>query len=408
MKMLKFISAGGLDSGTYREKAQSAYKLLQNGTGKGSDFTGWFSPGSKQNEIESGLLDTAAELRENSDVTVVIGIGGSYLGAKAVIEMLAPGSEEVVFAGNNLSGSALERLLDKTLHGVDFSVIVISKSGTTTEPALAFRLLERELRYRYGTEAPKRIVAVTNPNGGAMRKIAESGGYRIFTIPDNIGGRYSVLTSAGLLPIAVAGIDAAALHNAAAEFAVSDKISLSLEYAAVRQALYASGKKLEALSLFEPNFQYLGEWFKQLFGESEGKDGKGIFPVSLNLTADLHSMGQYMQDGERSMFETFLWADSGSWYRIPESADNFDGFNNLAGKRFDDINRIALDATKQAHTEGGVPANEINIGELNVVSVGELLQFFMLSCGVSGYISGVNPFDQPGVEAYKRNMKNLM
>jgi glucose-6-phosphate isomerase len=406
--MLKFIKPAIANYDKYRESAEAAYKLLQGGTGKGSEFTGWFNPGAEQNRIEDGLIETAAEFRANSDITVVIGIGGSYLGAKAVIELLAPDSPRVVFAGTSLSGSGLERLL-KRLDGRDFSLVVVSKSGTTTEPALAFRVLERELARRYGDKAiSQRVAVVTNPEGGAMRKIADAGAYRIFTIPDNIGGRYSVLSSAGLLPIAIAGIDVNALHEAAAVFARSGGVSLALDYAATRQALYAAGKKFEVLSLFEPNFQYFGEWFKQLFGESEGKDGKGILPVSLNLTADLHSMGQYMQDGERTMFETFLWADSDAAITVPESEHNFDGFNHLAGRRFSEVNRIALDATKAAHSEGGVPTLEIATEILTPASTGELLQFYMLTCGVSGYISGVNPFDQPGVEAYKRNMKKLM
>ncbi|MDR0936376.1 MAG: glucose-6-phosphate isomerase [Oscillospiraceae bacterium] len=406
--MLKFSKPEIANYDEYREKAEAAYRLLRSGTGKGSEFLGWLDPDAEQNRIEDGLIETAAEFSANSDITVVIGIGGSYLGAKAVIELLVPDCTRVVFAGTSLSGSALERLI-KRLDGKEFSLVVVSKSGTTTEPALAFRVLERELIRRYGEKAAAgRVAVVTNPEGGAMRQIAEAGSYRIFTIPDNIGGRYSVLSSAGLLPVAIAGIDVLALRGGSSGFAGSDNISQALDYAAARQALYAAGKKFEALSLFEPNFQYFGEWFKQLFGESEGKDGKGILPVSLNLTADLHSMGQYMQDGERTMFETFLWADSGAALTVPESAHNFDGFNHLAGRRFDGINRIALDATKAAHTEGGVPALEINAGIPDAAGVGELLQFFMLTCGVSGYISGVNPFDQPGVEAYKRNMKKLM
>jgi len=322
--------------------------------------------------------------------------------------LLNPQGHKLIFVGNTLSGAYYDRV-KKTLENHEFSIIVISKSGTTTEPAVAFRIFENLLIERYGAEEAKnRVVAVTNPGGGALRKICESKGYPMLTIPDSVGGRYSILTPAGLLPLAASGVDVASLMRGAA-VSERDNAGIAVQYAAARQALYSiKNKKIEVLSAWEPNFRWLGEWYKQLFGESEGKDGIGIFPVSLELTADLHSMGQYMQSGELIMFETFLWSEPDSLITIPFTSDNYDGFNNLAGRRLDEVNRVALDATKAAHIEGGVPAIEINIGRLNAESVGEALYFFMLSCGISGYISGVNPFDQPGVEAYKKKMKELL
>ncbi|MDR0819404.1 MAG: glucose-6-phosphate isomerase [Oscillospiraceae bacterium] len=401
-----FISQAALEP--WLSKAQTALETLKKGSGAGGEMTGWESIAALKPAVQD-CKTYAERLSEISDAVLVVGIGGSYLGAKAVYEIFAPPDKkcEPIFVGNTLSGAYYERVI-KSLEKRDFSVIVISKSGTTTEPAVAFRIFEQLLVKRYGaSEASKRIIAVTNPGGGALRKICESKNYPMLTIPDSVGGRYSIFTPAGLLPLAVAGIDIDALINGA-ERSSELNSELAVQYAAARQALYNSGKKIEVVSAWEPNFRWLGEWYKQLFGESEGKDGKGIFPVSLELTADLHSMGQYMQDGERTVFETFLWAESASSITVPSAEDNFDGFNNIAGRKLDEVNRVALDATKAAHIEGGVPAIEIEIGHLCANNIGELLYFFMLTCGISGYISGVNPFDQPGVEAYKKKMKQLL
>jgi len=390
-------------------QAETAYKALVTRCGAGSEMTGWLlddnNPAVSSNELEQ-ILSHATRLNANSDIILVIGIGGSYLGAKALTELLT-NNGKLVFVGNTLSGAYYDKILS-ALTGKNISVIVVSKSGTTTEPAIAFRIFEQLIQNRYGAdEAKTRIVAVTNPNGGALRGICELKGYPMLSIPDSVGGRYSIFSAAGLLPLAASGINIIELLNGASHSS-KNNAKIAVEYAAVRQALYSQGKKIEALSVWEPTLRWVGEWYKQLFGESEGKDGKGIFPVSLEMTADLHSMGQYLQDGERHLFETFLWAESASEIPVPSTGDNFDGFNNVAGRKLDDLNRIALEATKAAHIEGGVPSVEICIDRISEFTAGELLYFFMLSCGISAYCSGVNPFDQPGVEAYKKKMKAMV
>jgi glucose-6-phosphate isomerase len=387
-------------------KSEAAYRTLTDGSGAGSEMTGWLIREQAQGNTIKDISDHAASLRESSDTVLVIGIGGSYLGAKALVELL-PNNGKLIFVGNTLSGAYYDRVIN-SLEGKDFSIIVVSKSGTTTEPAVGFRIFERLLLERYGSDGAKRhVAAVTNPVGGALRKICDAKGYTMLTIPDSVGGRYSVFSAAGLLPLSVAGIDITALLSGT-EHSAEVNAELAIKYAAIRQALYSQGKKIEVLSCWEPTLRWVGEWYKQLFGESEGKDGKGIFPVSLEMTADLHSMGQYMQDGERHVFETFLWSSPSSGAIVPITEDDFDGFNNVAGRRLDELNRIALEATKAAHIEGRVPAIEIVSERLDAFSAGELLYFFMLSCGISGYIEGVNPFDQPGVEAYKKKMKALL
>ncbi|MDR2531063.1 MAG: glucose-6-phosphate isomerase [Oscillospiraceae bacterium] len=387
----------------WREKSQAALETLLDGSGRGGEMTGWLNPSTADAEISEQY---AARLRERSDVVLVCGIGGSYLGAKAVAEMLELEPGRLEFVGNTLSGGYNSRIL-RSLEGRDFSIVVISKSGTTTEPAVGFRIFEELLRSRYGTDAAKRVVAVTNPGKGALRAICESRGYPMLTIPDDVGGRYSVFTPAGLLPLAAAGASVTALIRGARR-SREQNLENAVTYATARRALYASGKQLEVLSVWEPSLRWLGEWYKQLFGESEGKDGIGIFPVSLEMTADLHSMGQYMQDGVRNMFETFLWTQSTAAIAVPATADDFDGFNRIAGLRLDALNRMAFDATMAAHIEGGVPAIKLEIDAMTAETVGEFLMFLMLSCGISGYASGVNPFDQPGVENYKSKLRQLM
>jgi glucose-6-phosphate isomerase len=319
---------------------------------------------------------------------------------------------EVFFAGTSLSGRHFGKIRNY-LKDRDFSINIISKSGTTTEPSIAFRLFYRLLKERYGASAAKRVYATTDANAGILRNLSAANGFTTFEIPRNIGGRYSVLTAAGLLPIAAAGIDIDALIKGAgrAQSCFSEKSheNPAWKYAAARQALYAGGKKIEVLSAWSPEYRYLGEWWKQLFGESEGKDFKGIFPAYLEMTADLHSMGQYVQQGERSLMETFLWLDAGCESTvIPYVEDDIDGLNYLAGKNLDYINRSALDGTKAAHISGGVPCVELKAETLSAGSLGALLYFFQISCAISGYISGVYPFNQPGVEAYKQNMFKLL
>ncbi|MDR2606499.1 MAG: glucose-6-phosphate isomerase [Oscillospiraceae bacterium] len=392
----------------FLSRAESAYTALMEEPGSDGDMRGWLLK-----NLDSGVgADELAEikehsvrLRESSDIVLVVGIGGSYLGARAVTELL-PNNGKTLFVGNTLSGAYYDRVT-RLLDGKDFSIAVISKSGTTTEPAVGFRCFEKLLTERYGFAAKDRVVAVTNPDGGALRKICKLKCYPALTIPDSVGGRYSVFSAAGLLPIAAAGIDADALLHGARHSAEANS-ALAIQYAAARQALYAAGKKIEVLAYWEPAFRWAGEWYKQLFGESEGKDGKGIFPASTEMTADLHSLGQYLQDGERNLFETFLWSEPRSSVTVPATTDDLDGFNHIAGMRLDELNRVALEAAKSAHMEGGVPAVEIGLEPISATTVGELFYFFMLSCAISGTIQGVNPFNQPGVEAYKRKMFALL
>ncbi|NLM39835.1 MAG: glucose-6-phosphate isomerase [Firmicutes bacterium] len=403
-----------------------AHERLHQGTGAGSDFLGWIDlPVNYDREEFARIKDAAARIQEDSEVFVVIGIGGSYLGARAVIEALGHSfynlldhgkrkTPQILYAGTNISGRYLHDLLD-LIGDRDFSVNVISKSGTTTEPAIAFRVFRELLEKRYGREgAKKRIYATTDKAKGALLTLAKEEGYERFVIPDDVGGRYSVLTAVGLLPIAVAGIDIDELMKGAAAarewYSTPDLESNdAYRYAALRNALHRKGKMIEILVNYEPSLQYFSEWWKQLFGESEGKDQKGIFPASVNFSADLHSMGQFIQDGMRNLFETVVWVERSSLdVTIQPDSDNLDGLNYLAGSGLNQVNYQAFQGTLLAHNDGGVPNLVVRIPELTPFYFGALLYFFEKACGVSGYLSGVNPFDQPGVEAYKRNMFALL
>ena len=400
---------------------ESSLKKLTDGTGLGNDFLGWVE---LPTHTSASLLDdinaTAATLRNTCEAVVVIGIGGSYLGAKAVIEAMSDSfaayrkdvKPQVLFAGQNIGEDYLYELSDY-LKDKKFGIIVISKSGTTTEPAIAFRLLKEQLEAQLGKEeASKRIVAITDASRGALRSLATQEGYKTFVIDDNVGGRFSVLTPVGLLPIAVAGYDIHALISGAADF---EKVTLtgandmSRIYAQTRNALYRAGKKTEILVNYNPKLHFFGEWWKQLYGESEGKDHKGIFPAAVDDSTDLHSMGQWIQEGERSIFETVLSVvEQRHEVRIGSDEANLDGLNYLAGKRVDEVNKMAELGTILAHVDGGVPNIHITIPQLNEYYLGQLIYFFEAACGISGYILDVNPFNQPGVEAYKRNMFALL
>lgn len=392
---------------------------LRNGTGEGNDFLGWLTlPEDIAADLES-IEVCASRLREISDTTVVIGIGGSYLGSKAVIEALTDSfatlrfkrEHQVLFAGQNLCSEYMHSLL-KLLDERNYTIIVISKSGTTTEPAVAFRLLRSHLESKVGAEeAAARIVAVTDRERGALKKMADKEGYETFVIPDNVGGRYSVLTPVGLLPVAVAGFNIRELVGGSADMkaltiANHDPCSNpALLYATARNLLYQQGKNIEIMVNYTPRLHNISEWWKQLFGESEGKEGKGIFPASVDNTTDLHSMGQYIQDGERRLFETVISvASSAREMIIPSTEGDEDNLNYLAGKTLSFINSSAEEGTREAHIEGGVPNLKIEVPGLNEYYLGQLLYFFEIACGISGYILGVNPFDQPGVEAYKEKM----
>ncbi len=403
-------------------EARAAHCLLESGKGEGGEFTGWVRlPEAYDGEELERILEAADRIKKDSDTLIVIGIGGSYLGARAAIELLkspeynliSKDTPNIIFAGNNLSGEYLGRMLD-FVRDREFSINVISKSGTTTEPAVAFRLFRELLEQKYGIGgARRRIYATTDRARGALKQLALAEGYETFVVPDDIGGRYSVLTAVGLLPIASAGIDVRKmLHGAFSEMrALSEKRmdNEAWRYAAARQALYRGGKKIEILACFEPAFRFMGEWWKQLFGESEGKDGLGIFPASVEYTADLHSMGQYIQDGERRLMETFVSFDeSRREIFVPSDKENLDGLGYLAGRSLAEINRAALEATKAAHIRGGVPCIELKLGGISEESFGALSYFLEFACGLSGYMSGVNPFDQPGVEEYKRDMFRLL
>ncbi len=401
-----------------------ALTTLEEGTGAGNDFLGWLRlPSETPAELVDRINAAAERLRENCDYVVCVGIGGSYLGAKAVNFALAdsfadyyapkPHEPKVLYAGQNI-GEDYTAELQKLLEGKRFGIIVISKSGTTTEPAIAFRLLKDQLVKQVGKdEARKLIVAVTDGSKGALRQMADEEGYETFVIPDNVGGRFSVLTPVGLLPIAVAGHDIKKLLAGAADM---ERTTLhpspenpSQTYARLRNALYRSGKKIELLVNFNPKLHYFSEWWKQLYGESEGKDGKGIFPASVDFTTDLHSMGQWIQEGERTIFETVVSvAKPAVEHRVPMDAANLDGINYLAGKRIDEVNKMAELGTKMAHVDGGVPNIRIEIPAIDEYSLGQLIYFFEKACGISGYMLGVNPFNQPGVEAYKKNMFKLL
>ena len=405
-------------------EAAQAIEKLEKGTGEGSDFLGWVNlPEELTDDLLTDIEATATRLRDLCDIVVAVGIGGSYLGAKAVIEALSDSfaalrtdekrKTRVVFAGQNIGEDYLNELQD-LLKDKKFGIIVISKSGTTTEPAIAFRLLKEQLESQIGkAEASKRIVAITDARRGALRQLATEEGYKTFVSADNVGGRFSVLTPVGLLPIAVAGYDIRALVEGARvmEHATEEANDLnpSVVYAATRNALYRAGKKIEILVNYNPKLHFFGEWWKQLYGESEGKDGKGIFPASVDFSTDLHSMGQWIQDGERTIFETVISVENAEKTTvIPTDAANLDGLNYLAGKRVDEVNKMAELGTRIAHVDGGVPNIRITIPALNARSLGELIYFFEKACGISGYMLGVNPFNQPGVEAYKRNMFALL
>ena len=405
-----------------RPMLSKASGWLQNGGGKGSDFIGWVKlPEDYDKEEFERIEKAAAKIKSDSKALVVIGIGGSYLGARGVIECLGSpnynlkpkDTPNIYFMGNGLSSAATREIYD-LVKDVDFSVNVISKSGTTTEPAVAFRFFKELLEKKYGkAEAAKRIYATTDKARGALKSLADAEGYETFVVPDDVGGRYSVLTAVGLLPIAVAGIDIKALMQGAADMMKACRTNgftnPAWQYAAVRNELYAAGKKVELLACFEPSFRFMAEWWKQLYGESEGKDEKGIFPASVDFTADLHSMGQYIQQGERHMLETVVrFAPDDDQMVVPHDDVNGDGLNFLAGKTLHEINTQAMDGTLLAHVEGGVPNLVVRVGKRDAHTLGELIYFFEYACGLSGYLLGVNPFDQPGVEAYKKNMFALL
>ncbi len=405
-----------------RAAAQAAFDTLVNGTGAGNDFIGWVDlPVNYDKDEFARIQAAAAKIRSDSRALVVIGIGGSYLGARAVVELLkSPNynalpkdTPDIYFAGNGISSDAVTEIL--TMIGDrDFSVNVISKSGTTTEPAIAFRIFKAALEKKYGVEGAKgRIYATTDKQKGALKTLASREGYESFVVPDNVGGRYSVLTAVGLLPIACCGIDIEALMQGAqrerAETLEQGVDSVAVQYAMSRQALLNGGKSIEILAAYEPSFRFMAEWWKQLYGESEGKEGKGIFPASVDLTPDLHSMGQYMQQGQRILQETVVFFDRArTTVAVPSDEENLDGLNYLAGRAMHEINEKAMQATKAAHISGGVPVTEIRLPAITEEAVGALIYFFEFACGVSGYMQGVNPFDQPGVEAYKKNMFHLL
>ena len=405
---------------------QAARETLVEKTGAGNDFLGWIDLPVDYDKEEFGRIKKAAEkIQKDSDVLLVIGIGGSYLGARAAIEFLSHSfynnlpkekrkTPEIYFVGNSISSKYIHDLMD-LVDGKDFSINIISKSGTTTEPAIAFRVFKEMLIEKYGKEeANKRIYATTDRARGALKNLANEEGYESFVVPDDVGGRFSVLTAVGLLPIAVSGADIDALMQGAADarknaLETPFEKNSALLYAAVRNILLRKGKQVEIVANYEPSLHYVSEWWKQLYGESEGKDGKGIFPASVTLTADLHSMGQYIQDGERTLFETIISvAEPAGKVVVEADGENLDGLNFLAGKRISEINRMAELGVQLAHVDGGVPNIRIEIPQIDAHAVGSLLYFFERACGISGYILGVNPFDQPGVEAYKKNMFALL
>lgn len=401
-------------------KAAEALKNLKNGTSKGNDFLGWLDlPVNITTEHLADIEKTAADLRARTQVVVVIGIGGSYLGARAVIEALSDSFHnygkadmKVIFAGHNIGEDYYHELMNY-LQDKEFGICVISKSGTTTEPAIAFRLLKELLEKKVGkAEARKRIVAITDESKGALRTLATLEGYKTFIIPDNVGGRFSVLTPVGLLPIAIAGFDIKQLVKGAVEMraaCMDNNRSIAVEYAAARTALYHKGYAVELLANFNPKLHYITEWWKQLYGESEGKENKGIFTAGVDFTTDLHSMGQYIQEGVRMLMETVISVGKPDYkVEIPSDEANLDKLNFLTGKRVDEVNRMAELGTQIAHVDGGVPNMRVTIPALNAEYIGQLLYFFELACGISGSMLGVNPFDQPGVEAYKNNMFALL
>jgi len=423
-KTADFVSKEEIEA--MAEKVCMAHKTLMGKTGEGNDFLGWIDlPTAYDKEEFARIKKSAEKIKADSDVLIVIGIGGSYLGAKAAIDMLTnhfynilPKEDrktpQILFAGNSISGAYLAQLMNY-VKDKDFSVNVISKSGTTTEPAVAFRVFKDILEKKYGKDGAKeRIYATTDKAKGALKNLADSEGYESFVVPDDVGGRFSVLTAVGLLPIAVCGADIDKLMEGA-QTAQNAYNTCDLEenpcymYAAIRNILYGKGKQTEIMVNYEPRLHYFGEWWKQLYGESEGKDGKGIFPAAVDFSTDLHSMGQYIQDGRRVLFETVLNVENaGDDVVIEETEDNIDGLNFLAGKTMSFVNNKAFLGTVLAHNDGGVPNMIINIPEINEYYLGMLIYFFEKACGISGYILDVNPFNQPGVEAYKKNMFALL
>ncbi|MCC2083760.1 glucose-6-phosphate isomerase [Staphylococcus sp. HMSC068D08] len=418
-KTLEFFEKHELEQ--QQEIVKSIHRTIHEGTGAGHDFLGWLDlPKNYDKEEFSRIVEAAKRIKANSDVLVVIGIGGSYLGARAAIEMLTSSFRnnteypEIVFVGNHLSSTYTQELLDY-LADKDFSVNVISKSGTTTEPAVAFRLFKQLVEQRYGKkEAQTRIFATTDKAKGALKQLADNEGYETFVVPDDVGGRYSVLTAVGLLPIAAAGINVEAMMigaNKARKELSSDNLddNIAYQYATIRNVLYNKGYTTEMLINYEPSMQYFNEWWKQLFGESEGKDFKGIYPSSANYTTDLHSLGQYVQEGRRFLFETVVKVNHPKQdITIEEDSEDLDGLNYLAGKTMDEVNTKAFEGTLLAHTDGGVPNIVVNVPRLDEETFGYLVYFFELACAMSGYQLGVNPFNQPGVEAYKQNMFALL
>ncbi len=418
-----FLETGAVKA--FEPKVKAAQQALENGTCPGNDFLGWLHlPSSITPQFLDEVQAVANTLRQKCEVVVVAGIGGSYLGARAVIEALGNSfawlikdqkNPTILFAGNNIGEDYLSEMTEY-LKGKKFGVINISKSGTTTETALTFRLLKKQCEAQMGKEVAKDvIVAVTDAKRGAARTCADKEGYKSFIIPDNVGGRFSVLTPVGLLPIACAGFDIKALVQGAADMEkacgkdVPFEENMAAQYAAVRNGLYGAGKKIEIMVNYQPKLHYYSEWWKQLFGESEGKDKKGIFPASCDFTTDLHSMGQWIQDGERTIFETVISIEKPNRSLLfPNDEENLDGLNFLAGKRVDEVNKMAELGTRLAHVDGGVPNIRISVPELNEYYIGQLIYFFEIACGISGNLLGVNPFNQPGVEAYKKNMFALL
>lgn len=403
------------------KKAQDAFQILISRKGKGNEFLGWLDLPDSSFGLLERIHNTAKRIQNNSDYLVVIGIGGSYLGTRAILEAVQPffpttqqnSSPKILYAGHHLDPSYHHELI-KFLEDKNFSINVVSKSGTTTEPAIAFRFLWDLLVKKYGNkEAKDRVIATTDAKKGALKTFADAQGFETYVIPDDVGGRYSVLTPVGLLPIAIGGGNITQLLKGAQSIKdciLKDSLkNISIQYALYRNALYQTGRKIEILVSYNPKFQYFSEWWKQLFGESEGKENKGIFPASVQFTTDLHSLGQYIQEGERIIIETVLQIQKPNFdCELPSSEEDLDGLNFLAGKNLSWINEQANLGTLVAHTEGGIPCIEINVPEFNEYHLGELIYFFEVACGISGYMLGVNPFDQPGVENYKNNMFALL
>ncbi len=409
----------------FQDEMKEHYAALINKTGKGNDFLGWIDlPSEIDNILIERIEKVAARIRNNSKVFVVVGIGGSYLGARAVIEALSnsfshlekdTGNPLILYAGQNISEDYMVELL-KVLDDNDYSLTIISKSGTTTEPAIAFRILKNHLEKKYGNNGAKsRIIAITDKQHGALKQLADEEGYETFVVPDDVGGRYSVLTPVGLLPVAVAGFNIRELLDGAIKMKSHIKLSKDINnnqawaYAAVRNALYNAGKTIEIAVNYEPKLYYMTEWWKQLYGESEGKENKGIFPAGVSFTTDLHSMGQYIQEGLRNVFETVISVEKPSHVlKIPSDNSNLDGLNYIASKPLHEVNHMAETGTTLAHIDGGVPNLRISIPKISENTLGQLIYFYEIGCALSGYILGVNPFDQPGVEAYKKNMFALL